>query len=135
MGGKIRVLVADDEIHIRALIKRIVAALGADIVAEAGDGEEAVRLFEQHRPHMVVLDINMPTLTGDQALARIMAIDPKVLAIMMTAQDTIDGVRHCLEMGARNYILKSNPAPEIYRLLAESWKDYEQEIREGEDNP
>jgi DNA-binding NarL/FixJ family response regulator len=71
----------------------------------------------------------MPSLTGDQALARMLAIEPSTIAIMMTAQDTIDAVRDCLDLGARNYILKSNPAQEIYRLLAESWPEYVQEIQ------
>ena len=126
---KIRVLVADDEGHIRNIIGRIVKALGAEVVAEAGDGEQAARLFELTRPDVVILDINMPSLTGDEALARMLAIAPNTIAIMMTAQDTIDAVRDCLEIGARNYILKSNPAQEIYRLLGEVWPEYVEEIR------
>jgi DNA-binding NarL/FixJ family response regulator len=128
---KIRVLVADDEGHIRNIIGRIVQALGAEVVAEAGDGEQAARLFELTRPDVVILDINMPSLTGDQALARILKVAPSTIAIMMTAQDTIDAVRHCLDIGARNYILKSNPAQEIHRLLGESWPDYVAEINAG----
>jgi YesN/AraC family two-component response regulator len=125
---KIRVLVADDEGHIRNIIGRIVQALGAEVVAEAADGEQAARLFELTRPDIVILDINMPSLTGDQALGRMLKIAPSTIAIMMTAQDTIDAVRNCLEIGARNYILKSNPAQEIYRLLGESWPEYVAEI-------
>jgi YesN/AraC family two-component response regulator len=125
---KIRVLIADDEGHIRNIIGRIVQALGAEVVAEAADGEQAARLFELTRPDIVILDINMPSLTGDQALGRMLKIAPSTIAIMMTAQDTIDAVRNCLEIGARNYILKSNPAQEIYRLLRETWPEYVAEI-------
>jgi DNA-binding NarL/FixJ family response regulator len=125
---KIRVLIADDEPHIRNVIARIVTALGAQVVAEAGDGEEALRLFEKERPSLAILDINMPKITGDQVLARMLERDPRVLVIMMTAQDTVSGVRACLDLGARDYILKSNPAEEIYRLLAESWAGYADEI-------
>lgn len=127
-GRKVRVLIADDEAHIRNVISRIVTALGAEVVAEAGDGEEAVALFASTRPELVILDINMPKLTGDQVLVRMLALDPRVLGIMMTAQDTVGGVRGCLELGARNYILKSNPAEEIYRLMGESWGEYVEEI-------
>lgn len=125
---KIRVLIADDETHIRNVIGRIVTALGAEVVAEAGDGELALQLFEATRPDLAILDINMPKLTGDQVLARILELDPRVLVIMMTAQDTVGGVRGCLELGARNYILKSNPAEEIFRLMGESWGEYVEEI-------
>jgi two-component system chemotaxis response regulator CheY len=128
---KIRVLVADDEGHIRNIIGRIVQALGAEVVAEAADGEQAARLFELTRPDSVILDINMPSLTGDQALGRMLKIAPSTIAIMMTAQDTIDAVRNCLEIGARDYILKNNPAQEIYRLLGESWPEYVAEINAG----
>jgi YesN/AraC family two-component response regulator len=128
---KIRVLIADDEAHIRNVIGRIVQALGGEVVAQAGDGEEAARLFELTRPDIVILDINMPSLTGDQALARMLKIAPSTIGIMMTAQDTIDAVRNCLEIGAREYILKSNPAQEIYRLLGESWPQYVAEINAG----
>jgi len=59
----LRVLVADDEAHIRKLVSRIVASLGGVVVAEAGDGREAVREFDRHQPQMVILDINMPLMT------------------------------------------------------------------------
>lgn len=125
---KVRVLVADDEPHIRAIIGRIVVSLGGEVVAEAGDGEQALASFQKERPDMVILDINMPKMTGNQALTRMMQIEPRTLAVMMTAQDSIDAVQECLEIGARNYILKSNPAEEIHRLLRDSWTDYSKEI-------
>ena len=122
---KIRVLVADDEFHVRQVVATIVRALGADVVAEASDGAQAVELFTRLRPDVVILDINMPRMRGDEALTRILALEPRALAIMMTAQDTIDTVHDCLDRGARHYILKSNRAEDIYRLLAECWPDCE----------
>lgn len=130
---KVRVLIADDEPHIRSVIGRIVASLGGEVVAEAGDGEEAVALFRQSMPDMVILDINMPKMTGNQALSRMLELNPRTLAVMMTAQDSIDAVQQCLDLGARNYILKNNPAEEIYRLIRESWADYAQEILAGDE--
>jgi len=126
----LRVLVADDEPHIRAVVVRIVEALGAEVVAEAGDGRQAVDLFLAHRPDVVILDVNMPLLTGDRALARMVQADPRVVAVMMTAQDTADAVRGCLDLGARDYILKSTPAQEIFHLLKEAWPQYEREVRD-----
>ena len=119
----IRVLVADDEPHVRSLVAAIVRALGAEVVAEAGDGEEAAELFRKLRPDAAILDINMPKVRGDEALARIMAIDPQAVVVMMTAQDAIDSVHDCLDRGARHYILKSNRAEEIYALLSEIWPE------------
>jgi two-component system, chemotaxis family, chemotaxis protein CheY len=128
----IRVLIADDEAHIRNVVAAITGALGGKVVAEAADGETAFQLFLETRPDMVILDINMPRAMGDEALKRILEVDPDVFAVMMSAQDTIDTVRRCLDVGARNYILKNNSAEEIYRLLSESWALYAAETRERE---
>ncbi len=126
---KIRVLIADDEPHIRALLGAFVAQLGGEVVALAADGEEAIRLYEQHRPDLSLLDINMPRLAGDAVIARIMKINPEALVIMLTAQDSVDSVRQCVDLGARNYILKSNPAEKIFELIRDSWGEYVAEIR------
>src|SRR5205823_10460907 len=96
---KIRALVADDEPHVRKLIAAMLRSLGAEVVAEAADGEQAVDLFTELRPDLVVLDINMPRMRGDEALTRIRRIEPGALAVMMTAQDTMDTVHDCLDRG------------------------------------
>jgi two-component system, chemotaxis family, chemotaxis protein CheY len=119
----IRVLVADDEPHVRLVVAAIVKSLGGEVIAQAGDGEQAVELYRQLRPDVAILDINMPKLRGDEALARITALDPQAVVIMMTAQDAIDSVTDCLDHGARHYILKSNRAEEILGLLTQCWPD------------
>ena len=129
---RIRVLIADDEFHVRQVVAGIVRALGAEVIAEAADGGEAVDAFTRLRPDLVLLDINMPHMRGDEALTRILAIDPGAVVIMMTAQDTIDSVHDCLDRGARHYILKSNRAEEILQLLAECWPDCVAHVRNTE---
>jgi len=119
----IRVLVADDEPHVRVVVAAIVKSLGGDVVGQAGDGEQAVALYRELRPDVAILDINMPKLRGDEALARITALDPGAVVVMMTAQDAIDSVTDCLDHGARHYILKSNRAEEILALLTQCWPD------------
>lgn len=126
---KIRVLIVDDEPHIRSLLKVIVSSLGAEVVGEAGDGESAVALFRELAPNLVLLDISMPKLDGIEVLKQIMAINDKVLVIMLSAQDTMDVVNECLDSGARNFILKSNADQELYKLIAETWSDYVAEIK------
>ena len=126
---KIRVLIADDEAHIRALLGVIISQLGGEVVALAWDGEAAVRLYEQHRPDLSLLDINMPRLTGDVVMARIMKINPDAQVIMLTAQDSVDSVRQCIDLGARNYILKNNPTEKIVELITNSWAECVSKIR------
>lgn len=127
--SKVRVLIADDEPHVRSLLRLIVTSLGAEVVGESGDGESAVALFRTLSPNLVLLDINMPKLDGIKVLKQIMAINNKVLVIMLTGQDTMDTVTECLDSGARNFVLKSNSAEELYKIIAETWGEYAAEIR------
>ena len=126
---KIRVLIADDEAHIRALLGAIVSRLGGKVVALACDGEEAVRLYELYRPDLSLLDINMPRMNGDLVTERIMTTNPDALVVMLTAQDSVDSVRRCIDLGAQNYILKNNPAEKIFELIQGSWAQYAARIR------
>lgn len=121
-------MVADDEPHIRALVAGLVATLGGEVVAQAQDGAQAMTQFERLRPQVVVLDINMPALRGYDVLKRIMALEPGTLAIMMSAQDTIDTVQACLELGARHYVLKDNLPSELFALFSEIWREFEAEL-------
>ena len=61
---KPRVLLVDDEAHVRLYVKTVVASLGFQVVAEAGDGRQALEQFEQHAPDLVLLDLNMAAATG-----------------------------------------------------------------------
>jgi YesN/AraC family two-component response regulator len=129
----VRAMIADDEPHIRAMLKLIISSLGAEVVADTGDGQSAVELFRAHQPDLVLLDINMPRLDGIKVLKQIMAINGKTLVIMLTAQNTMDSVRESLDAGARNYILKNNSSDELVRLITESWADYLTEIHAAKD--
>jgi len=126
---KARILIAEDEEHIRSLIKLIVTSLGADVVAEAADGEEALSLYKQHQPDMVILDINMPKLDGIIVLKRIMAINPRTVVVMLTSLNTLDVVKECIDSGAWNYILKNTTAAELHKAMSETWKDHIAAIR------
>ena len=94
---KVHVLIADDEPHIRSLINLIVSSMGADVVAEAGDGEQALSLYKQFMPDMVLLDINMPKLDGISVLKKIMEINGRALVVMLTSLNTVDVVKECIE--------------------------------------
>lgn len=126
---KVHVLIADDEPHIRSLINLIVSSMGADVVAEAGDGEQALSLYKQFMPDMVLLDINMPKLDGISVLKKIMEINGRALVVMLTSLNTVDVVKECIDSGARNYILKNLPAEELHKMISSTWGDYVAEIR------
>ena len=121
---KARVLIGDDEEHIRNLLKLIVTSLGAEVVAEASDGEQTLYLYQQHKPDLVMLDINMPKLDGITVLKKIMAINPRALVVMLTSLNAIDVVKECIDSGAWNYLLKNNTAEELYKEISETWGEY-----------
>lgn len=126
---KVRVLIVDDEVHIRSLIRLIVTSLGAEVVAEAGDGAQALELYKAFSPDMVMLDINMPKMDGVSVLKEIMVLNPKTLVVMLTSLNTVDVVKECLDLGARNYILKNVPAEELNKMISETWGEYMADIR------
>jgi len=121
---KTRVLIADDEPHIRSLIRLIVTSLGAVVVAEATDGEQALSLYKQFTPDMVLLDINMPKIDGIAVLKQIMAINNKTMVVMLTSLNTLEVVKECIDNGAWNYLLKNTTAEELRKEIRETWGEY-----------
>ena len=108
---------ADDEIHIRYLVRNIIRVEGYLVVGEANNGEDALALYRQQQPDLILMDINLPLKTGDAVLADIMREFPQANVVMLTMVADIDMVKRCLELGAADYILKSNPIEEIKRIL------------------
>jgi len=81
----IRVLLADDEAHVRLFVKAVVTSLGCEVVGEASDGKQAVELFEKTSPDLVLLDINMPVMDGLAALKALRARSETVAIVMLTS--------------------------------------------------
>jgi AmiR/NasT family two-component response regulator len=100
-----RVLVAEDEALIRLDLKEMLEEEGYDVVGEAGDGEEAVKLAEELKPDLVILDVKMPVLDGISAAERIVAtrIAP---VVMLTAFSQRELVERAVDAGAMAYLVK-----------------------------
>ena len=121
---KIKVLLVDDETHIRMIMTNVVKSMNLEVVAEAKNGAEAIQLYQQHRPHMVFMDINMPIMDGKEALKAIMNEFPKAFVIMVTSLSAMDIVTECLVIGASSYIRKDTSMDELKLYVKESWNDY-----------
>jgi DNA-binding NarL/FixJ family response regulator len=114
MTEQIRIILADDHAVVRQGIRRFLEEDAAiDVVAEASDGAEAVRLVDRHRPDVAVLDIRMPEVTGVEATRRIKARYPDVRVLILTAYDDDPYVFALLEAGADGYVLKTASADEL----------------------
>ena len=121
---KLKVLIADDEAHIRLMLKTIMTSMNALVVGEAQNGQEAIELFKNEKPHITLLDINMPLKTGQEALAEIKSDSPDALVIMMTSVADMETIQKCIGLGANSYILKDTPLQEMKKMIKEAWGEH-----------
>lgn len=103
--SRLRVLVADDDPIIRLDLKQMLANLGYEVVAEAGDGNEAVVLARSIKPDVCVLDVRMPERDGISAVAELVS-EGISAAILLTAYSDQELVRKATEAGAFAYLIK-----------------------------
>ena len=117
------VVLADDEPHVRAYLKSLAARLSLDVVGEAANGKEAVKLARDKRPDLILLDLNMPIMSGDEALQEILAEKPSAKVIILSAVADRELVERCSELGAANFILKDSPFEDILEIIRETVTD------------
>ncbi len=101
-----RILVVDDNLLIRTLIREILGAGGHDVVAEAANGEQAVAQVIETRPELVTLDLVMPGPDGLETLGQLRHLDPRVLVIVCSAWLTQPRVTTALRLGANGFVAK-----------------------------
>ncbi|KZE32997.1 MULTISPECIES: response regulator [unclassified Microbacterium] len=112
--AEIRVLLVDDDPLVRsALAHFLTREEGTAVVAEAGDGRDALDQVGRHRPDVVLMDVRMPRMDGIDATAQIAERWPDVRVLAVTTFDTVDTVLPMLHAGASGYLLKDSPAEEI----------------------
>lgn len=110
----IRVIVADDHPIVRSGIVGLLSLdSGLEVVAEASDGAEAVRLAASLRPDVVLMDLRMPGLSGAEATSRITRAHPDVRVLVLTTYESDDDILGAIESGASGYLLKAAPHEEI----------------------
>ena len=116
--SRLRVVIADDQPLMRAGFRAVLEATGSiEVVAEAGDGEEAIALYEQHRPDVMVLDLRMPKRDGVAVVQRVLELHPKACILVMTTYDGDEDIFQCLSQGAKGYLLKDAPRQEILSAI------------------
>jgi len=112
--SKIKVLLAEDHILVREGTRELVRhEPDMEVVGEAGDGEEAVKLANRLHPDVVIMDINMPKVNGIEATKQIKALEPTIAVLVLTAYDNDQYIFAILEAGAAGYLLKNARGTEL----------------------
>jgi two-component system NarL family response regulator len=114
----VRVLLVDDHALLRAGVANLInQEPDLLVVAEAGNGAEAVEAFERHRPDVTLLDLRMPVMDGVEAVRRIRSIEPQARVIVLTTYDTDDEIARALKAGAKAYVLKDISADDLIACI------------------
>ena len=115
---KIRIILADDHTIVRAGIRQLLeSAKDIEVLAEAGDGEEAKSLIQNHKPDVAVLDLQMPKVSGIEVTRWARANLPEVGILMLTAYNDDPYVMAVLQAGANGYVLKTAKTDELIQAV------------------
>ncbi|MFZ5351171.1 MAG: response regulator [Bacillota bacterium] len=124
-----RVMVVDDAVFMRSVIKSILVNAGHKIVAEASNGEEALKKYIAYKPDLVTMDITMPDIDGVEGVKRITEFDPAANIIMVSALAQKNLVVKAIRSGAKHYILKPVDEVKVIEVVNEVLR-----IRNDEEN-
>ncbi|MFV2175376.1 response regulator [Actinomadura sp. LOL_016] len=116
-GETIRVLITDDHPVFRQGLKGLLQALGVEVVGEAENGPDAVRIAAELQPDVVVMDLHMPGGNGIEATRTITRTNPRIGVLVLTMFRDDDSVFAAMRAGARGYLLKESGAEEIARAV------------------
>lgn len=114
----IRVLIADDQAITRSGLKALLTSLEhIEVIGEASDGEEVVRLAEDLEPDVILMDLRMPLLNGIEATRRIHRAQPHIGVLVVTVFEDDTSVFPAIRAGARGYLLKNTDQQELHRAI------------------
>ena len=118
MSGLINVMLVDDHAVVRMGFKMLLeSASDIKVIAEAENGEQAVKQFAEHHPDVVVMDITMPGIGGLEAIERIMAKDNSARILVLSAHEDSVHPKRVLSAGAMGYLTKRSAAEELIKAI------------------
>lgn len=115
---KATVMLVDDHALLRTGVANIInQETDLEVIAQAGNGLEAVAAYERHRPDVTLLDLRMPVMEGVEAVRQIRQRDPQARVIVLTTYDTDDEIARALKAGAKAYVLKDIAASDLINCI------------------
>ncbi|HEX9058942.1 MAG TPA: response regulator [Clostridia bacterium] len=126
--GRIKILIADDVEETRKVIKKILSMEkeSIEIVGEAGDGEEVLKLIPKVKPDIVLMDINMPVLNGLEATEKITMNYPSVMVVIMSVQAENEYLKKAMFHGAKEYIIKPFNYEALIETITSTYEKYKE---------
>jgi DNA-binding NarL/FixJ family response regulator len=119
MSAKVKILVVDDHPLFRSGLRQVVERDARfEVIGEAGDGEVALRLIQEMKPDVAVLDVNLPGLTGLEIARRLQGKQSITGIIILTMHNDEETCNRALDLGAKGFVLKENAAEEILKAIA-----------------
>jgi DNA-binding NarL/FixJ family response regulator len=115
----VRILLADDHQIVREGVRLLLEKAGFDVIAEADDGEDAVKLARTHRPDIAILDLSMPRLGGIECARAILADKAAAGVVLLSVSADEHLVVAALRAGVRGYVVKTQAATELVRAVRE----------------
>jgi len=116
------VMIVDDASFMRAVLKKIVLQAGHEVVAEAGNGDEAIERFLNVKPDLVLMDIIMPpgpkAKDGIEALRQIVAADPSARVVMCSSMGQQALIAEALKSGAKDFVIKPFQPQKVIEILS-----------------
>jgi DNA-binding NarL/FixJ family response regulator len=112
-----RILVADDHALFRDGIISLLKAASFEVVGQVGDGQTAVEAAQRLRPDVVLMDIDLPQMSGLEALRRIKAAHPEIQVVMLTVSEDDANLFEAIKSGAQGYLLKSLNTERFFEML------------------
>lgn len=115
----IRLLLADDHNLVRQSLRALLEREGFQVLADAADGREAVRLAEQLKPDVAILDVAMPVLNGLEGAQQIQKVSPRTKVILLTMHPEEQYVAAAMRAGVKGFLLKNQAAQDLVRAIEE----------------
>lgn len=111
------VLIADDTQFMRLTLRQILEKAGCQVVAEAGNGLDAITKYKQYQPDIVTMDITMPDMNGIEAIKELKKIDPRAKIIVISAMGNMAFVYEAIAAGACSFIVKPFKEADVIKNL------------------
>jgi len=117
MSSSLKVLVVDDSLSMRLVVKQLLINLGHEVIGEAKDGLEALKLYMEYKPDVVLLDLVMPRFDGKKTLKKLLQVDENAAVVICSSLGSEGDIEFCLRAGAKFYLQKPYEAEGIKTAL------------------